>query len=174
MNFTTFRFCLKTNWISESCSGCWLSVWVDPSTHPRSSSGLIDLYLDFMHAWLRAVIKQCDLNIQMTVLIEENKCSHMAALAVLSSARGRVPERPRPIWSRLSGNYEPTNTTAAKPWLLLMPPGSHCAHITLHAHTHCAGEEAKEKRGGEWSEWQHNVMQQICTHKGFKQREWDV
>lgn len=52
---------------------------------------LIDLYFDFMHAWWRAVIKQCDLNIQMTVLIEENKCSHMAGLAVLSSARGHVP-----------------------------------------------------------------------------------
>ena len=150
LHFSTFFFlaCLKTNAIFQSSSNHWLSVGVSPG----SSSRLIDLYFDFVHAWRRGVIKQCDWNIQMTVLIEENKCSHMARLAVLSSAWGRVPKQPRPIWSWLSGDHEPTNTTA-KPWPLLMPPGFHCIRITLHTHTHththaCMTQERRQRKGG--------------------------
>lgn len=156
---------MKTNYISENNPECLLSVWVSPCTYPGPLSCVTDLYLGSVHPWQRVAIKQCDLNIQMTVLIEENKCSHMAGLAVLSSARGRGPQtstppaRPRPIWSWPSGDREPTNT-AAKRWLLLMPPGFRRSRLIPHKRTHkhtfpnasAARESGRGKKKGRWGE----------------------
>lgn len=76
------------------------------------SSDWVSHLLTPPHSKPYACVAQSNWNIQMTVLIEENKCSHMAALAMLSSASGGVPKWPRPIWSWLNGDQEPTNTLA--------------------------------------------------------------
>lgn len=77
------------------------------SASSGSALALIDPHFKFY-----ACVVESNWNIQMTVLIEENKCSHMAGLAMLLSASGWVPKWPRPIWSWLNGDQKPTNTPA--------------------------------------------------------------